>query len=139
MNYPPRVVIDANLHFSSFIGRGSPVHALHRAWLEHLVRPLVSPDILADTEIALRKKKLNLPEAEITRFWTKYEARYEILTPPAGLPVPQCRDPRDQCYLDLAYMAKADALISGDKDLRSMAGDFSVPILTAGDFMERFL
>lgn len=137
---PPRVVIDANLHFSAQIGgRRGPVHVLQDAWLNGRVRPLASPEVMADTEAALRKKKLRLPESRIREILAAYRARSEMITPPPGLPVAQCRDPEDQRYLDLAYAAEADALVSGDKDLHAAAGDFPVPVLNARRFLEKFL
>ena len=46
--------------------------------------------------------------------------------PPA---VPACRDPADAGFLQLAYASRADALVSGDQDVLSVAGS-RLPILT---------
>lgn len=133
-----RVVIDANLHQSAHRPGASPVHAVARAWRQGLVRPLVSPEVLADVDSALRKEDINLSESEIVDFFAQYKERYEMVLPPEKPPIPQCRDAADQCYLELAYAGKADVLISGDKDLLMMAGVFPVPILNARNFIERF-
>ncbi|MHC8509626.1 MAG: putative toxin-antitoxin system toxin component, PIN family [Rhodospirillales bacterium] len=141
MNHPPRVVIDANLHHSAHRpgDPAGPIYVLARAWRENRVRPLASPDVLEDTENALRKERLNLSEAAISDFFARYAEHYEMVIPPRGLKIVQCRDAKDQCYLELAYAAKADALITGDKDLHAAAGEFPIPILNAKDFMKRFL
>jgi predicted nucleic acid-binding protein len=55
---------------------------------------------------------------------------------PAVLPeTPPCRDAFDVIFLELALAGKADALVTGDKDLLSLAGKLACPILSA----ERFL
>lgn len=50
-----------------------------------------------------------------------------VSTPP---PVPDCRDPFDRPFLELARAGNADALVTGDKDLHSLARTFPIPILT---------
>lgn len=50
---------------------------------------------------------------------------------------PHCRDPYDQMFIDLAYAAGADALVSGDKDLLALVSASTVPILTPRQLRER--
>ena len=50
-----------------------------------------------------------------------------ITQPPV---VPECRDPRDRPFLELAAAAQADALVTGDSDLLVLAPEFDVPIIT---------
>ena len=49
---------------------------------------------------------------------------------PTSIEVPECRDPFDRPFLELALAARADALLAGDKDLLFVAEEFQVPILT---------
>ena len=44
--------------------------------------------------------------------------------------VPDCRDPKDRPFLELAVYAQADALVTGDGDLLALAPVFPVPIIT---------
>ena len=56
---------------------------------------------------------------------------------PAALPaVPECRDPFDLPFLQLALAGKAQALVSGDKDLLTLSGRFRVPVLSLMAFLE---
>ena len=48
--------------------------------------------------------------------------------------LPNCRDPHDEMFLRLAYAAKADALVTGDDDLLSLAGESRIAILTPAAF-----
>ncbi len=43
---------------------------------------------------------------------------------------PHCRDPFDRAFLELALAGGADALITGDDALLSLAPAFPVPILS---------
>jgi len=52
---------------------------------------------------------------------------------------PECRDPFDQPFLLLALAGNADALVTGDRDLLTLAGNFSVPILAPADMKIRLL
>ena len=51
--------------------------------------------------------------------------------------VPQCRDPQDQMFIDLAYAAGLDAIVSGDKDVIALTSASAVPILTPYQLRER--
>jgi putative PIN family toxin of toxin-antitoxin system len=44
--------------------------------------------------------------------------------------LPRCRDPHDEMFIRLAYAAKADATITGDDDLLTLAPESRIPILT---------
>lgn len=50
---------------------------------------------------------------------------------PEGLSVPECRDPQDRMFLELALAVEAAALVSGDSDLLLLADVFPIPILSA--------
>lgn len=50
-----------------------------------------------------------------------------------------CRDPKDNCFLDLAVNGKADFLITGDDDLLVLNSFQDVEIMTAVAFVNRFV
>ncbi len=50
-----------------------------------------------------------------------------------------CRDPKDNKYLDCAFSADAQALISGDEDLLSLKSDFPIKILSPKEFLQIIL
>ena len=43
--------------------------------------------------------------------------------------IPDCRDPKGEMFLRLAYAAKVDAIVTGDDDLLVPAGESWSPIL----------
>ena len=51
----------------------------------------------------------------------------------------QCRDIKDQQFIDLAYLGKAEVLISGDMDLLVLNGQVPFQIETPTIFRARIL
>ena len=50
-----------------------------------------------------------------------------------------CRDPDDNKFLALAIAAKADYVVSGDKDLLVLEDIENIPIITMSNFIEKEL
>jgi putative PIN family toxin of toxin-antitoxin system len=61
-----------------------------------------------------------------------------VRIPPVMAALPDCRDPFDAPFLQLAHAGKAKALVSGDKDLLVLSGQIRIPILAPAAFLERF-
>lgn len=56
---------------------------------------------------------------------------------PLELPaVPDCRDPFDIPFLQLALVGRANYLVTGDRDLLSLTALFEIPIVNAEQFLE---
>jgi putative PIN family toxin of toxin-antitoxin system len=51
-------------------------------------------------------------------------------------PIAECRDPKDDKFLELAVNGKADIIISGDKDLQVLHPFRNIPILSPRQFLE---
>lgn len=52
--------------------------------------------------------------------------------------ITDCRDPKDNKFLELAVAASASCIITGDKDLLELNPFRGIPILNAADFLSRF-
>jgi putative PIN family toxin of toxin-antitoxin system len=52
--------------------------------------------------------------------------------------ITDCRDPKDNKFLELAIAANASCIITGDKDLLVLHPFRNVPILNAADFINNF-
>jgi putative PIN family toxin of toxin-antitoxin system len=52
--------------------------------------------------------------------------------------IEDCRDPKDNKFLELAVSANASCIITGDKDLLVLHPFRGIPILTAADFLNSF-
>lgn len=137
MKVAKRVVIDTNVVVSAFVFRAGRLAWLREAVLGQRVTPIVSDETLAELVRVLTYPKLGLAaehhEAILTHFMEYAEA---IKQPRTRASLPKCRDPHDAMFLRLAYAAKADALVTGDGDLLTLAGESRIPIMTPATFAE---
>ena len=66
----------------------------------------------------------------------EFQARGALIE--VGILVTECRDPKDNKFLELAVSAKASCIITGDKDLLILNPFRGVEILNAADFLNKF-
>lgn len=133
-----RVVIDTNVLVAALLWRGAP-HAL----LEHvrtgMVAMVSSPALLAELADVLGRAKFDsiLDQTHTSRERSLSQLRQlaEVVEPPP-LSQPVCRDPDDDHVLALAIAAKAELIVSGDKDLLSLGHFDSVPILAPAQALD---
>jgi uncharacterized protein len=110
-----RIVIDANVLISAAFG-GIPLDAVGKAFSTGEV--FLSPDVIKEIDGTIRRlsPKLVGGKAEfLLNLWTKLASLCTILEPAGKSRI--CRDPKDDAYLHLCIAAKANFLITGDKDL----------------------
>jgi len=135
---PPRLVLDTNVLLSALLFHQGSVAWLRHAWQSDAVRPLASRDTTEELIRVLAYPKFKLTDTDREDLLGDYLPWCETVNVPSKTKVPDCRDPFDRPFLALAIAAKADALISGDKDLLALSDDFKIPILTPAAFKERF-
>ena len=76
-------------------------------------------------------------QEELLADYLPYCKTVRIPAPPPA--TPPCRDAFDVPLLELALAGKADALVTGDKDLLSLAGSLACPVLSADQFLRKFI
>jgi putative PIN family toxin of toxin-antitoxin system len=133
---PPRVVIDTNLVLSALVFVHGRLTPLRQAWQTHRVQPLVSRVTAAELIRVLAYPKFKLTaddQQELLADYLPYCKTVRIPEPPPKTPA--CRDSFDVPFLHLAVAGKAQALVTGDQDLLSLAGIFVCPIVTAEQFI----
>lgn len=134
---PPRIVIDTNLVLSALVFAKGRLTPLRQAWQDHCVQPLVSRDTAAELIRVLAYPKFKLSPDEQQELLADYLPCCKTIKIPNPPPAtPACRDSFDVPFLQLAVTGKADALVTGDQDLLSLAGVFACPIMTAEQFMK---
>ena len=133
-----RVVCDTNVAVSALVFREGRLAWMRAAWASGSVVPVVSRETIAELARVLGYPKLRVEQDETKTLLAQYmehaEARGEVRT---AARLPQCRDPNDRMFLRLAYAAKVDALVTGDKDLLALAGQSRIPILTPEALRQR--
>lgn len=139
MTRAPRVVLDTNIVLSALLFGGGAVGALRRAWQEEKFLPLISKTTAQELVRVLAYPKFHLTQEERQELLADYLPHATVVRvsvpPPA---VPSCRDAFDLPFLQLALAGKAAALVSGDKDLLALSGEFAIPIITPAAFLDRF-
>jgi putative PIN family toxin of toxin-antitoxin system len=131
-----KVVIDTNVIVSALIGQGPP-RRIHELWTSQHFRLTVSPEILNEYLRVLAYPKFRGSPEEAARLVNENILDHvQLVKPPLQkLPHPS-RDPKDDMFLRAALAAKADWLVSGDKDLLSLNGKYAFQILGPADFLK---
>lgn len=123
---PKRIVIDTNVCLDLFVFRDSRWAALHAALRERSIEAITREDcrmewlaVLEYRHLPLDADSRPLAAAEFDALITCLDA--QMLRPRADVPLPVCRDPDDQKFLELARDADAQILITKDKALLKLA------------------
>ena len=125
MTSPLRVVLDTNVVLSALVFGGGQAGQLRRAWQAGAFVPLASAVTVQELMRVLAYPKFSLSRAaqdELLADFLPYAQTVRMPQPPP--PVPDCRDPLDVPFLQLAVAGQAQRLVSGDKDLLVLAQAF---------------
>lgn len=123
---------------SAFAFGGTPEKAVKKAFGESEV--YVSPALLKeyrDVPLALRdEKKIDHPQLKaLISGIASYVAKAKVIRPQKRILI--CRDAEDNLLLECCVEAKANFLITGDKDLLEIPNlPFDLKILTPRQFLE---
>ena len=134
---PPRIVLDTNVLLSTLLFHAGALSWLRLAWQSEANHPLASHDTTTELIRVLSYPKFKLTSDEREDLLGDYLPWCETVAVSNKIKLPDCRDPFDRPFLALALTAKADALITGDKDLLVLSHLFAVPILTPAVFRDR--
>jgi uncharacterized protein len=133
---PPRVVIDTNLVLSALVFANGRLTPLRQAWQSQRIQPIVSRVTATELIRVLAYPKFKLTADEQQELLADYLPCCKTVRIPEPPPkTPPCRDVFDIPFMELAIAGKATALITGDRDLLSLAGSFTCPIVSAEQFI----
>jgi putative PIN family toxin of toxin-antitoxin system len=129
-----KAVFDTNIIVSALVFRQGRVAWLREAWKVGDVIPVVSRSTLEELVRALAYPKFGLPPEDRRELLGDYLPYAEVIERELQeTDFAACRDPEDRPFLALASAAGADALVSGDEHLLSLAGSFAFDILRPTD------
>ena len=131
-----RVVLDTNVVLSALVFGGGAASRLRTAWQAGAFMPLVSTATAQELVRVLAYPKFRLSAAdreELLADYLPYTTTVRIPDPPPN--VPECRDPFDVMFLELALVGKAKILVSGDRDLLALTGQTKFLIHTLDIFL----
>ena len=130
-----RVVLDTNVLVSGFAYPGSVPGRIVATWLQGGLKVVLSHSILDEmVRVLPRLKRIQMTPAEIRDLADGLMFLAELVEP-ENTTQTDLRDPADQPVLATLISAKADYLITGDKDLLALANRF--PVLTPAAFWSR--
>jgi uncharacterized protein len=131
-----RFVLDANVLVSALLfSQGKPRQSLKKAQAIGVV--LMSDSTFDELERVLSRPKFDkyvLPSKRV-EFLQDLAETVEFVDVTAQ--ILECRDPKDNQYLDLAVSGKAECIVTGDDDLLVLNPFRSIKILTAQAFLDR--
>jgi putative PIN family toxin of toxin-antitoxin system len=134
MTSSSRFVLDTGVLVSALLLPLSvPRQAVDRAFAEGVV--LASADVIDELDEVLRRPKFNryLREEERMLFLAAFirDAKVVDITKR----VTECRDPKDDKFLELAINGDATCIVSGDSDLLILNPFRGIAILTPQEFL----
>jgi putative PIN family toxin of toxin-antitoxin system len=131
-----RCVFDTNVIVSAALLAGSiPRQAFDKALDEGAI--LLSTPVLLELAEVLSRRKLNkyVLEEERMRFLVALLKETELIA--VTETVTDCRDAKDNKFLELAISGKADYIVSGDNDLLVLNPFRGIPVLTPREFLNQ--
>ncbi|HSM81192.1 MAG TPA: putative toxin-antitoxin system toxin component, PIN family [Nodosilinea sp.] len=136
MTLNPKVVLDTNVLVSALVFSRGAMTTLREAWQDQHFTPLVSRTTATELIRVLAYPKFKLTRIEQDDLLADYLPYCEVVPMLPELPaVPDCRDPLDVPFLQLALAGRADYLVTGDRDLLSLKTVFTIPIVNAEQFL----
>ena len=129
-----RTVIDTGVAVSAvLLPRSVPRQAFDRAVAQGCL--LVSAATVAELDEVLRRPKFNhyVPEEKRLEFLSALVREAEVVEITDA--IAECRDPRDDKFLELAVSGRASHIISGDSDLLALHPFRGIAIVTPQGFL----
>jgi putative PIN family toxin of toxin-antitoxin system len=133
----PRTVFDAGvLVGAAILPLSVPRHALDRA---RIVGPiLASEETFDDLDEVIRRKKFDRYVSLDHRLHFLGEYLRDVEVVPVRIAVRECRDPKDDKYLELAVSGHATHIVTGDAGLLAMHPFRATEIVSPQEFLSRF-
>ena len=135
MSLEPHCVFDTNVVVSALLfDRSVPGQAFH-AVLEHGV-VLASQATLVELNEVLARKKFDsyLTRDEREQFLARLVRQATVIA--ITEQIRECRDPKDDKFLELAVNGSASHLVTGDQDLLVLHPFRDISVLTPAQFLE---
>ncbi|HEY8023521.1 MAG TPA: putative toxin-antitoxin system toxin component, PIN family [Burkholderiaceae bacterium] len=122
---PPLLVLDTNVCLDLFFFRDPRWLQLLEALQSGAVRAITRDDCRAEWQIVLTYPQLGLQDDDRQRCMVQFDTLITCVAKPETAIrrplLPICSDGDDQKFLELAYDAKVDALITKDKALLKLS------------------
>jgi len=112
-----RVVCDTTIVVSALLFSRGNLAWMRKAWREGQMVPLVCRETVTELVRVLAYPKFRLDREEQQTLLGDFLPYAEVIELYKPVTITKCRDPHDQVFLELALTGRADALVTGDRDL----------------------
>ena len=126
------IVFDSNIYIAAFATHGVCHLMLESCITEHNV--FISDFIFGEVKEKLIKK-IKLPPETVDEI-ISYLGEQAIVTNPKNLVSDICRDPDDDNIISLGLAAKAEYIVTGDRDLLDIGQYASLHMVSPKEFSE---
>jgi len=132
-----RMVFDTDIIISAMLFEGSKPSKAFGVGIKQGVI-LFSSSTLSELEDVLWRKKFDPYISHEER--KQFLSSFILHSTPVEIneTITECRDPKDNKFLELAVCGKADFIISGDKDLLILSPFRNIQILTPHNFINLY-
>ncbi len=132
-----RFILDINVIISAVLRPSSkPDLAFRKA--QDLGNVLMSPVTWLELENVLARPKFEryITLEERQEFLLNFSETVELIVDVTEV-IDECRDPKDNKYLELAVSGQAECIVTGDKDLLVLHPFREIEILTVQEFLTK--
>jgi len=132
-----KVIVDTNIYISFLIGK--TLKGFQKAIDSDRFLIITSKEQVAELIDVFNRPKIRkyFSKEKVSSFFDLLDEKTKIIN--FNTPVTICRDPKDNYLLSMAIDAKADLLISGDKDLLEIGKIESTRIMSFTEFSHHYL
>ena len=123
-----KVIIDSNVLVSILKG-SKKLLPIYLAFRNKKFILVVTPQLLKELAAVLYRPRLKIDAKDIKELFRVIKER-SLYIKPSGKPLDLCRDPEDDFILQAALEAKADMVVTGDKDLLVLHPFKNTPVIT---------
>jgi uncharacterized protein len=128
------IVLDTNTYVSGFIFINSiTAKALEKAQENYQL--VFSEPTWAELVDVINRSKFNKYLDELTRLDILRELKKGVIFIEPTETITDCRDPKDNKFLELAVAANAEFIVTGDLDLLILNPFRNIAILKSGEFL----
>ena len=136
---PVPVVIDTSSLVANLRQPTADQLNLPKLWQQNAIKPFATPETLRELRLELLKQSASTDHYQATKFTDRtlrlYEPYCQLIIEQLPSALPECRDPNDQIFINLAVHSKAAYLITRDRDLRVLNGQTPFPIIPDARFI----
>ena len=134
-----QVVVDTGVLVSGLIRSQGTTGEVLRALRDRRFVIIYSTSIIVEIVDVLGRPpfrvKYQIQPDDVTVLVNLIRLRGELVLP--QITITECRDPKDDKFLEAALAGKADAIVTGDSDLLELHPFQGIPILRPAEFLAR--